>query len=371
MDLPFGFALCLLGAYSLHPSVQNANMAGFHLDLFAVPFLAWAIYLALDQRENVSWLYWLGLVGALSTREEVSVIVVVLGLLLFLQSRRLGIMTAALGAGWYAAQFLFVKSAFAGGSELARGRLLQYGGDSPVELLRAWVQDPATYGRRLVSAETMVLAIIVLAPFAFLPLLRFRWLLPGLALQCIFLLSGEGWPRAGDGHYAATLVPFLVIATGAALATIQPRPTLSVVTRVIVAGAVFSWGAFSVSNVFRWNDLRSRAPHEQARFDAAALVPDGAVVSASQLIAPLLADRAEVYSWPLPWETYPGYKKDPVPVATRRASVEWLVLDTADELQWLPAMADALPRIVPTQGFTLAWEKDGIKVYRRGPSEPG
>ena len=371
MELPFGFVLCLLGAYALHPSVQNANMAGFHLDPFAVPFLAGAVYFALSPRRTVSWGYWLCVAGALSTREEVAVIVVVLGGLLALHSRRLGIITAGVATGWYALQYFLVKSAFAGGTELARGRLSQYGGDSLAEVLRAWFQDPATYARRLLAADTVLLAIIFLAPLAFIPLLHFRWVLPGLALQGIFLLSGEGWPRAGDGHYGATLVPFLVVAAGAALAAMQPRPPLSLVTRLIIGGAVLSWGAFSVSNVFQWKDLRSRSPHEQTRFDAVAMVPDGAVVSASQRISPLLADRAEVYSWPLPWDTYPGYEKDPVPVAMRRASVEWLVLDTADATQWLPEMAQALPRIAPGQGFTLVWERDGIKVYRRGPGTPG
>lgn len=141
--------------------------------------------------------------------------------------------------------------------------------------------------------------------------------------------------------------------------------------RLVVGGALLSWGAFSVSNVFQWNDLRTRTPDEQARFDAVGLIPDGAVVSTSQRIAPLLADRAEVYSWPLPWESYPGYLKDPVPVHIRRGSVEWLVLDTADAVQWLPEMADALPRIVPAEGFAPVWEKGGIKVYRREPRDPG
>ena len=361
--LTVGFTLCLLAGYAFHPSLQNANMADFHLDIFAIPFLAGAVYFALSDRPGLA--YWLCIVAALSTREEVAVIVVGLGALLALQSRRLGLTTMAVGLSWSVIQYALVKPAFAGGRELARGRLAQYGGDSALEVLSAWLRDPGVYLRRLIAADTALLALMLLAPLAFLPLLRVRWILPGLALQVVFLLSGQGWPRAGNGHYAATLIPFLLVAAGAALARMVPQPSLAAVARFLVGGALLSWAAFATSGPFRWNELLSRSVHQQARFTATGLIPDGAVVSASQRIAPLLADRTEVYSWPGPWEEYPGYRKDPVPVGERRASVQWLVLDTADAVQWLPGMAAAVPRIVPTEGFVLLRDLDGIEVYRR------
>jgi uncharacterized membrane protein len=365
-ELTAGISLSLLVAYALHPALQNANVADFHLDLFAVPFLAGSIYFALDPVRVSRW-YWVCVAGALLTREEVAVTVMLVGLLVSFRRRRVGLITVGAALVWGVLQYALVKPAFTGGTELAKARLAEYGGESLFDVLSAWITHPGLYGGRLIARDTAELAVMFLLPLAFLPLLRVRWVLPGLALQCLFLLSGQAWPRLGTGHYGSTFLPFLMVAAGAGLATHRWRIDPALVIRVLLCGAVLGWAAFSVSGPFGLRDIMIQHPHEKARLDAAGLVPDGGVVSASQSIAPLLADRTVVYAWPYPWGGY-GLRRDPRPPAERRAEVEWLVFDTAAKDQWSPESAAAVQQIAPEEGFVQVWEGDGVLVYRRVPS---
>jgi uncharacterized membrane protein len=361
--LSAGLSVSLLVAYAVHPALQNANLADFHLDLFAVPFLAGAVYFGLDPGRVSPW-YWACVAGALTTREEVAVSVVVLGGVLALRHRRVGLATVAAALVWALVQYALVKPSFAGGAELARGRIEQYGGDSLPEAIAAWIRHPTVYGSRLVGEDTVKLALMYLTPLAFLPLLRMRWILPGLVLQGVYLLSGQPWPRLGTGHYGATLVPFLVIAAGAALAARRLEASPALLGRLVLAGAAFAWAAFSLAGPFGLRHVFVSSPLEEARVEAAGHVPDGVAVGASQAMAALVAHRTEVYSWPRPWEGS-VFAGDPVPRAERQAQVDWLLLDTAATAQWSEDMVAAVGRIVPAEGFVVVWEGEGVQVYRR------
>jgi hypothetical protein len=160
------------------------------------------------------------------------------------------------------------------------------------------------------------------------------------------------------------MVPFLVIAAGAVLASRRLEASPAMLGRLLLAGAAFAWVAFSLAGPFGLRHVVVSSPLEEARVDAAEHVPDGAAVAASQSMASLVADRTEIYSWPRPWEGG-VFEGDPVSPGKRRAEVDWLLLDTAATAQWSEDMAAAVERIAPAEGFVLVWKREGVQVYRR------
>ncbi len=104
-----GLSLTLAASYLLYPAVQAANVVDFNYLVFAVPFLLSAFYFY--RREN--WkLYWLFIGLSLTVREEVSLFVLFLGILIFFfhKRKKIGLITMIVGFGLFVALFGVLES---------------------------------------------------------------------------------------------------------------------------------------------------------------------------------------------------------------------------------------------------------------------
>jgi len=363
-DLGAWSAAALAAAFLLHPALQFIGWELFHPEAIAITPLLCA-YLCSVRRSWGWFAFWSVL--ALSCKEDVALVVVVLGLIIAVRGdRRVGLATAGCALAWFVVVALIAMPAINGGTTHAAGFLSGVGG-SPGGIAETAVRDPGKILGRVFSSETGDFAWRLLVPFGFAPLLAPLVLALGLPQFLVDALSDVPWMRVITFHYAA--LPLTALAIGmvegvALLARRFGRPARIVAPAVVLAGALFgtlAWGPSPVSAEYDggwWppaTDTRLEA--KQAAIDA---VPPDADVSASYTLVPHLTHRAEIYSFPNPWRVVNwGVPGTPTRSPGR---VDWLVID---RLVHGPADLALLEEILGSGAWTVVRDEQAIVVARR------
>ncbi len=203
-------ALAFAVTFLLNPTIQAANWLEFHPVTLAPTFLLAAFYFLVKRRYG--W-YALFALLAVSCKEEISLLLFMVGLyaLLALKERRAGILTMALSLAWAAIAVFVVQNAFAAGN-IHWGRYA-YLGDTPAQMVRTLLTQPATVWSQLRDAGALRYLLQIVLPFAFTPLVGLELLalaLPSFALN--LLADFSPMHQVYTLIYAAPIVPFAVIA---------------------------------------------------------------------------------------------------------------------------------------------------------------
>jgi uncharacterized membrane protein len=361
--LGIGAATVLLVAYGLYPALHNINLFDFHPEVVAVPALLGAALFGITGR----WLpYGACVAVVLLSKEDLAVVVVGLGVLLLLEHRpRAGAITIGLAAGWLLLNLAVVMPHFAGGELAQAERLSQYG-DSVGEVTTFVLGHPLRVAADYASGQNLAVLVGLFAPLCFLPLLSPKWLLPGLPLQLYFLQANVPAAHTIEAQYTVGVLGFVFLATAMSLSrTLRGTNSRTVLGIVLIASVFFNMQLSNGSPNRRPWGWRARDAVDQARLAADRFVPPRAAVSSSVRMWPLLADRPELYNFPMPFERYTESSRDPVPLEQRRKAVRYVVLDTADPVQWSADLEEARRTLLPQLGFTPVFSRNGIFVYTR------
>ena len=389
-------AVAILVVYALHPAIQNANAFEFHPETVTAP-AAFLGALWFGSRDR--WLPAGTCVALLLlSREDYVVLVAGLAVAAFLAGRRRPALALLAGAAvWFVAVNAFMGR-FPGAVEIRASRLEPFGATT-AEAVRFLAGHPRVLFSQLTRPGNADVAVGLLGPLLFLPILAPAWLLPGLALELLYLISPVA--PAHEISFQYTLMPGVcAVAAGAlALGRLGPgtppaaddgpppvaplarfrrwRPAQPVLIPLVVAAALFNV-QLSTSSLRRhpWQ-WRHRDAVDRARLAAARVPASDASVAASASILQLVAARREAYFFPAPFAAYAGriHPPDPIPLPTRIAGVRYLLIDTttiATELH-----ADMIPgvlRQLAADGtFVQLWDDHGVQVWRRaaGPGPPG
>ncbi len=204
-----GVAFALL--YLFYPPLQAAVTYDFHAVTLSAAFLMFALYFMMTRND-------LGLVIAcllaLTTKEEIPVDIVMIGLsVAFLQRRwKTGGGLVALSLIWLVGELLIMRAVSPIGHSPTAGR---YGalGSSPTQVALTLLTHPAMVLRDYVFSHSGVYYLrTLLSPLGYLPALSpWALLIAGPALG-INLLSSDPAMRAGIYHYNAEIAPVLVFA---------------------------------------------------------------------------------------------------------------------------------------------------------------
>lgn len=349
----------LVAAYALYPALSNVGLYDFHPEAVAVPGLLTAAYCGLSGRHLP--LYAVSLATVLTAREDLAVPVAALGILIATQrSRRLGLATAAAAVAWLAFDLTTVLPHFAGGEYVQGNRFGQYG-DTLGEAVRYMATHPHKVLGDAATKPNLRVIVGLFAPVLFLPFLKPKYLLPGLPLQAAYLLSNVEAAHTITAQYTVSTIPFVFLATAFAL---PKRPYRLVPVAAAIAFLVF---ATASPRHAPWN-WATRDATDHARRQAADLIPKSAPVSATTRMWPLLADRKDLYPFPMPMEPYVAFSDDELTPQERLAHTEYVVLDTADEEQWTPLLRQFRDRYLAPDnsfGFQPVYDEAGIVVYRR------
>jgi len=220
----------------------------------------------------------------------------------------------------------------------------------------------------VVSGDGGRLAWKLLAPYGLVALAAPVVLLMGLPQAFLNLVTNVPWTKTITFHYAA--VPFTAVTLAAVegFAAIARRirrrehiELLGVAVLLCAFAATAVWGPSPIGDAYRDGEWALAAEPEFASARAAIdQVPSGARVSASYNLLPHLSHRAEIYSFPNPWQSQNfGIDGEPHRSGTR---VHWLVIDR----RTLGKDAKQLfLRLVDQGRFRIVFDRDDYVVAQR------
>ncbi len=358
-DLRVGASLVLLGAYALYPALHDLNASGFQAASLALPALLGMALFGLTGR----W-WWFGVCAVLAVlvRADLALVVAAFGGLLALEGRRkAGLWTAGLALAYVAIALLVIQPFYADGAFVHATAFEGYG-TSPLGVLGGLLAHPLRAIGDLVDQQNFEILVMLFAPVFFLPLVAPRYLLPAIPLECLYLISNVSEDRIPHPEHTVAATAFIFVATTFALAKIGRRSIERVnVDRRVLAALLFASIVFFVRDSpaspyeepWAWG---VRDNSDQARLDAADLIPDDVRVRASPTLLPLLAEREDIY--PLDTSGNPHVRE-------AAEGVDAIAFDAEAAPSWDDDDRQRFQTGLAELGFGEVFAEAGITVYER------
>jgi uncharacterized membrane protein len=159
-------------------------------------------------------LFFLFAVLVISCKEEMSLLVAMLGLYAFFlqRNRRVGTAAVSLGLAWFiSAVFVIIPHYNPEGRSPYLGAYSHLG-QGPLGIIKTAITDPAAFARTLFTKEKLVYIRDLFLPVGFVSLMGLQVLFVLLPSLGIILLSGDPQVYTLEKfHYAAPLVPVVVL----------------------------------------------------------------------------------------------------------------------------------------------------------------
>ncbi|NJN82499.1 MAG: DUF2079 domain-containing protein [Caldilineaceae bacterium] len=300
-------ALAVAVAYLLNPSIQAANWLEFHPVTLAPTFLLATFYFLF--RGN-NWLYALFALLATSCKEEIGLLVFMIGgyATLALRRVRLGLITMVAALAWSIFAVFVVQNFFAAGN-IHWGRYA-YLGDTPLQMATTLLTQPDVILAQLRAASASGYLALLLLPVGFTALLAPEILLLALPSLAINLLADFPPMHQVDTLiYAAPIVPFVMVASVLGIARLsrwsqgwrwpnsQPI-TLSAAAVLLLAGALVAQVRYGYTPVGGNHRTFAIDDHDRAAAALIAAIPPDAKVSAQDRLNPHVSGRETVYIFP-------------------------------------------------------------------------
>ena len=352
-------ALAFALAYLLLPPVQWLALDDFHAVALACPLLLFSLWY-LDEERLLPFAAFA--LAATAAREEVPLAIAGIGVWYALSRgrRRAGVAIAGVAAGMAFVVVGLVLPHFSGGPSNFYGRYSAVGG-SPRGILETALTDPVRLLEVAFDRRGLAYLLALVLPLAALPLLAPLALVPALPQLAINLLSDTPTQTSIHFHYTAVLIAPLTAAAVFGAARLQQRGASSEAIAALVLAATLV-ASYRLGPLPLWRSLPgaetlgARAhevtPHDRITERALRLVPEDAVVSASNSLGAHLSARRRVLSFPL------------------RRDATWIAVDETrpshlDRADAPEAMAAAVARLRRDREWRLVFGRDGVLLFRR------
>lgn len=371
-------------SYLLYPSTAWLTFCNFHPEALAVTPLLFSWWFARTRR--VGWLAFSVLI-ALSTREEVGLVVTMTGFVLLVFGRPIldlvnptqnqlererklrwlipiGLMAA--GLSWYfASTKLLIPRYNEGGDPYYVQRFFGGFGDSQTEVLFNMAKRPGDVLALAGQPSATKLGFDLFAPLGFLSILG----LPLLAMsapQSLAVITGSDWfLRDIRFQYNALLITGIILAAleGTALFVRKwPKLKKPLLGWMLFCGIGMSLVRSPIPigvNLSQWAGPTERTATYKK---AVAMVPGDARVSVTENLAPHFSRRRYVYDFPNPFVPAfygPDGKKKADP-----KTVDWLIYDVEGLKPKERAIAD---KVLGSPEFRVIFNEGGVVIARRSP----
>jgi len=386
--LPAGLSLAAAVSFLLCPFVLNMLFFEFHILTFAVPLLVFA-FLFYTEKRFIPFTAFLLL--SLLVREDVALVVVMFGVLALIDRRpmRWALVPIAAGILWFAAALQLTGYFNVSGSNKFLS-FYSWLGETPGEIVKNFFLKPHLVLKQVISFNNILLAVGLLMPLIFLPILKLRYLIPVALTAGQLFLTGVSSTVILQTHYAALIVPFLYIAAAAGLGSIRggaykKRKLTSFFTKqqpigYIILGAAILYSFVTFSPLI--GSARALV-HNGAAGEYRALCRefidhiDGAdrVVSSFSFL-PHLSQRPELYSLHYAFLGKKQFSDEPYAIPD---TADTLLIDFSDFIVYniqsetitsyseqYPTGSERIVRLIEERGFGIVKIIDDIALYRRG-----
>jgi len=349
-------------AYLLHPSLQNAVLDDFHPVVLSACFLLWALYFA-DRR----WMpgYAVAAALAMSTKEEIGLLIAGIGLWLLLRGRGYaGWMSIICGLGWFGFSVLVLIPSFNPTGQSPYLSRYAYLGHGMGGVLLAALHHPGIIIHVLSSESRMAYLGYLMHPLGFVSLLGAPIMLLAAPSLLINMLSADARMYSGFYQYSAEILPFVIasaaLGTGfvsryfARFAGSPSRWLPALLCALVLLATAIDTRRYGFSPLAVGYSVPSAAAHQAIEDRLLRSIPPGAAVAAADEIEPHLSDRPWVYLLPT---THPR----------NAPAARYLALDAS--IPSLPVTPRALHATVVAalhSGYGILQARDGVLVAERG-----
>ncbi len=310
--------------YYLNYFVQEQNIFDFHAVSLATTFLLGAFYFIIEKRYKLFALF---LFLAVITKENVYLVSAIFGGFLFIKSKprthNLTVRLAAASRGivvqgekifgslLFIGSFLFflilmsyIIPNFRGEDHFAL-EYLSYLGNSTIEVILSPILRPSAFFSRLISPQTLDYIYITFLPVGFLSVfspLYAIFLLPDFMIN---LFSSNPNLRSIQYHYGALIVPFVYISSiygvKKILSKVKNRNlALNIIFYYLLFFILYSTWKFSPLPGLKNSDIAGFETFKNKTdvYNAINLIPNEAIVTATNNIAAHLVQRERIYIIP-------------------------------------------------------------------------
>ena len=316
-------ALLIVVCYIFYPPQHGANFYDIH-ELAFLPVLIFCAFYTLEKKRT-GW-FFLFLILALAIKEDISCIVILLGIYLYVQKRRIPLSISVITAGmiwFFAARNVIITS---GGMPYRHAfyysSLLIQGQGGAGEIIRTLISNPVYTLKTICTSPKILYFLQMTTPFLFIPFFKKRNI---LLLVYGFLVALMASPEHSPLYsisfqYVWYLLPFLFITLVYTLKDIQLQSHVTgkpykkafhikyyplLVTMLFSAGMI-SWQYGAILNRtsfvggFRTIDF-DFSEQEKKRLTTLenfiALIPEDSSIGASETICPHLDQFQKVYTF--------------------------------------------------------------------------
>jgi uncharacterized membrane protein len=347
--------------YLLHPATSWNAFDNFHPEVLTIPLVIGGFLLI--QRDRAWW--GLALLGvALLAKEDVALLLIPLGLYLAVATARRWVGFALAGASLVAlvANLWFLLPHFSPSGELLYADRYAPFGEGLIGLAFGLVTSPGLLLETVLEPSKLGYLAAMFLPVAPLALLAPRMLLVSVPPIMANVLSTFPYQTEIRWHYTTyTLIVLgLAVAIGAAKLTEKSDDI-----RKLAIGSLGLAVAFHVAlapnPIFQPEHWDSAHPDHEVMSEAASLIPNGAVVAASDTFVAHLAHRRGIYLFPNPWLDHNyGTPEDQPP--------------SPDVVEWVIVRADAgepdrslIDELRESGDFRVAFDRAPALVLTRSP----
>lgn len=378
--------------YLLYPSLQQAEVAYFHVVTLTSAFLLFTLYFMYTRRTVALFIF---AILAMACKEEIPLVIVMFGLwsLVFQQRWRSGLGLVGVAIAWLGLDFLIFHLFSPVGHPLLASRY-SYLGHGPFEIIRTILLHPVSiFKAHVLEHDHFFYLRLLLSSVNYLALLA-PWVLilavPSIALN---LLSSDPNMYQGLYQYNAEIIPVLIFSTiesmvvilwviqwmGKRLAKHSSQPArleenrrmawarisgprwFQLLALFFLLGTILfgvlrhdqSYGVMPFSQGYLWPEVTAHDELAQHFID---MVPPAASVSAQSSLVPHMSRRANIYLYPY------GV-----------GSAEYLFLDVTSDTY--PFAQDdyigAVKTLLLHGGYGIVAAQDGYLLLKRGLPAPG
>ena len=377
--------------YLIYCHLHSVNLFDFHPDAFFVPFALFSWYFFTKQK----WTgYFLFLLLCFFTKETSSIPFLVVGLIdawsirekivtsfrkSKFQDRRIfiPIATIAISILWYAVATAFIHffnpsppSRFVQGTPW---RIFLGGKPLGLSILESMTTLDFAGALQFEFDLKLFYLFTILAPLAFLPVIKYSYFLPVVPWLLLAFLSNYS-PYYGLGyHYSAIVVPFAIIAAVYGLErlgltfNLNEKRLLQLLKKVVLVALLFALSISIMSLPLTKIELLSVSKHDKYVYETVKIIPPEASVLTQYDIFPHLSSRVNSFVVPPPFE---ALKRDYYYSYVRTLfgkGIEFILIDINPDIGthalWVTHLT-VFNEIARNGSYGLYASMDGALVYK-------